>query len=110
MNIQFMSVDARDFAMIDPNSEQIVTFTEAAKLPPRRNVATLFRWRQRGIRNVKLETMMYGGRRVTSLEALDRFFARVTAAADGEPARAETPRRRKRQIERAERRAEELGL
>ena len=96
--------------MIDPLSERIVTLTEAAKLPPRRNVATLFRWRQAGIRNVKLETMMYGGRRVTSIEALDRFFERVTAAADGMPVRAETPRQRERKIERAERRADELGL
>ena len=96
--------------MIDPQTEHIVTFTEAAKLPPRRNVATLFRWRSPGIRNVKLESMMYGGRRVTSLEALDRFFERVTAAADGVPVRAETPRQRDRQIERAERRAEQLGL
>jgi hypothetical protein len=96
--------------MIDPVSEHIVTFTEAAKLPPRRNVATLFRWRSPGIRNVKLESMLYGGRRVTSLEALDRFFARVTAAADGEPTPAETPRQRERQLERAERRARELGV
>jgi hypothetical protein len=97
--------------MIDPHSERIVTLTEAAKLlPSRPNVATLWRWRTAGIRGVKLETMMIGGRRVTSREKLDTFFARVTAAADGEPVRVETPRQRERQIQRAERRAEELGL
>ena len=97
--------------MIDPFSEEIVPLTEAAKSLPRRpNVSTLHRWRSSGIRNVKLETMMFGGRRVTSLEALDRFFARVTAAADGDPMPAETPRQREQQIARAERRADELGL
>ena len=96
---------------INPNSEDVVTLTEAARLLPRRpNVATLWRWRKAGIRGVRLETMMYGGRRVTSREALDRFFERVTAAADGEPVPAVTPRQRQRQIERAERRAEELGV
>jgi len=97
--------------MIDPNIEHVVTFVEGARSLKRRpHVATLWRWRAPGIRGVKLESMMYGGRRVTSLEALDRFFERVTAAADGAPARAETPRQRERQVERAERRADELGL
>ena len=60
--------------MIDPFSEDIVPLTEAAKTLSRRpNVSTLHRWRLSGIRNVKLETMMFGGRRVTSREALDRF-------------------------------------
>ncbi len=96
---------------IDPQSERLLTLIEAAKLLPRRpHVATLWRWRTSGIRDIKLETMMYGGRRVTSLEALDRFFERVTAAADGKPSLAETPRQRERRIKQTERRAEELGL
>jgi hypothetical protein len=54
--------------------------------------------------------MLIGGRRVTSLEALDRFFERVTAVADGEPVPAETSRQRQREIEEAERRADEMGV
>jgi hypothetical protein len=96
--------------MIDPHTEHIVTLTEASKLPPRRNVATLFRWGSAGIRDVKLETMMYGGRRVTSLEALSRFFERVTAVADGTPMRSETSHQREWQLKFAERRAKELGI
>jgi hypothetical protein len=35
--------------------------------------------------------VLIGGRRYTSKEALQRFFARVTAAADGQVVRAEMP-------------------
>lgn len=97
--------------MIDPHTEQIVTLTDAAKLLPNRpHVSTLWRWRKAGIRNVQLENLMYGGRRVTSLEALNRFFASVTAITDGQPMSVVTPRQRQRQIELAEQRADELGL
>ena len=33
---------------------------------------------------MKLETLLAGGTRYTSAEALGRYFARATAAADGE--------------------------
>ena len=97
--------------MIDPEREEIVTLTAATKTTPcRPNVATLWRWRTKGIRGIRLETMMIGGRRVTSREALSRFFAATTAAADGAPIQSETPRQRERAIERAEKRAAELGV
>ena len=97
--------------MIDLQKENVVLLTDAAKsLSSRPDVATLFRWRTRGCRGVVLETMLMGGRRVTSLEALEKFFAAVTAAADGVPVQAETPRQRERQIELAEQRADELGV
>ncbi len=97
--------------MIDVQNEQILTLAEAARsLPGRPNLATLFRWRTRGVRGVKLETILSGGRRYTSVESLRRFQNRVTAVADGEPVRTETPHQRERQIELAEQRAEELGL
>jgi hypothetical protein len=93
--------------MIDHENEEILTMTAASKLPPRPNVATLWRWRTKGVRGHKLETMLYGGRRVTSREAIARFLAAI----NGEPAiRVVTPRQRELSIERAERRAEELGV
>ena len=96
--------------MIDPESETLISLTDAAKLSPGRpNVTTVWRWRNRGVRGVKLETGLFGGRRMTSREALARFFAATTAAADGQPVRAETPRQRERAIVRAEKRAQELG-
>jgi hypothetical protein len=86
--------------MIDTETERLVTITEAAKLlPSRPNVATLWRWRTAGVRGVRLETIMLGGRRMTSREALQRFHEGVTAAADGEP----LPSRSNRQRERDER-------
>jgi hypothetical protein len=97
--------------MIDPETEDVISLTDAAKsLPGRPNITTIWRWRNRGVRGVKLETFLQGGRRMTSREALSRFFAATTAAADGEPIRSETPRQRERAIERAEKRAAELGV
>jgi hypothetical protein len=97
--------------MIDPLTETPISLTDAAKsLPQRPNVATLWRWRTAGVRGIKLETFLSGGRRFTSVEALRRFQERVTAAADGEPIRVETPRQRERAIDRAEKRAQELGV
>lgn len=97
--------------MIDPTTESLLSLTEAAQtLPGRPNVTTVWRWRNRGVRGVTLETVCIGGRRFTSREALARFCAATTAAADGVPVPAETPRQRSRAIERAERRATELGV
>lgn len=97
--------------MIDHETEHLLSMTAATKLLPNRpDVATLWRWRTAGCRGVKLETILFGGRRYTSREALSRFIAATTAAADGEPVRSETPLQRQRAIERAEKRAMELGV
>jgi len=97
--------------MIDPQTETIISLTEAAKMAPARpNITTVWRWRNRGVRGVRLETFLSGGRRFTSVEALRRFQDRVTAAADGVPVRAETPRQRERAIDRAEKEAARLGV
>jgi hypothetical protein len=70
--------------MINFENEQLLSLADAAKeLPNRPNVATLWRWRTKGIRGVRLETLLCGGRRMTSREALARFLEGVTAAADG---------------------------
>jgi hypothetical protein len=97
--------------MIDPQTEHLVTLTEATKIEPSRpDLSTVWRWRLRGIRGVQLETTMRGGKRYTSVEALQRFHERVTAAADGTAVRTQTPHQRERAIERAERKADELGV
>jgi hypothetical protein len=94
--------------MIDHEAEQILTMTAAAKvLPGRPNVATLWRWRTAGIRGHRLETILIGGRRCTSREAIGRFLAAI----NGQPATTgETPRQREAAIRRAEREAEALGV
>lgn len=84
-----MLEDRRAAAMIDVTHENLVQFSD---LPDWMNQhlghgihpSTLHRWRQRGIRGVRLETLLIGGARYTSTEALSRFFAATTAAADGE--------------------------
>lgn len=87
---------------IDLRTETILRFSEVTKQTPFKvHVSTLHRWRLRGVRGVKLETAMLGGGRVTSIEALERFVARVSAAS-GETALMPSAG--------AERRVEQAGL
>ena len=71
--------------MIDVANENTISLTEAAKQLPRRragkrtHVATLYRWGIRGLNGVRLETIQIGGTRCTSVEALQRFFDRLSA-------------------------------
>jgi hypothetical protein len=89
---------------IDISSERLISLAEATKvLPGRPHLSCLHRWRLRGVAGIKLETVRVGGRRYTSDEALQRFIAAVTAAADGKAVPVRTPRQRVRDIERAER-------
>lgn len=64
--------------------ETLIPFQRApALLPKRPHIATLHRWRVRGVRGVVLETCLIGGTRYTSHEALQRFIDATTVAADG---------------------------
>jgi hypothetical protein len=96
--------------MIDTRKETLLSFAEAAQQYDR-NISTLHRWRLRGIRGVKLESILLGGERRTSQEALERFFERSTAAADGlEEPETRTASQRKRAIETAERELAKAGI
>lgn len=93
--------------MIDSARETLVALADVpAHLPDRRggrrpHVSTIYRWVQRGCRGVKLESLQVGGTSCTSLEALQRFFERLTAARNGEPAPTRTSRQRQRATETA---------
>ena len=68
--------------MIDPNSETIVRLTQAGHLvnphrPP--SLASLWRWCGRGVRNCRLESLVLGGIRHTSKEAVGRFLAALNS-------------------------------
>ncbi len=69
---------------IDPFTEKPLPFAQAARrLPPMRNgrpvsPATLWRWSSHGVRGIKLEVVKIGGTACTSLEALRRFFDRLS--------------------------------
>ena len=75
--------------MIDLQNESLIRFSEipawcAEYLGRPINRSTAHRWRTRGVRGEKLETVLCGGVRFTSVEGLERFFAASTAAADGD--------------------------
>ena len=72
--------------MIDVTVERPISFNQATKFLPdnrRPGFSTWWRWSVHGVRGVKLETILVGGRRCTTAEAVRRFFERVTAVADG---------------------------
>ena len=99
--------------MIDVSTETLRSFPDAARRIGRGvHISTLHRWRLKGCRGVRLETVMLGGRRFTSDQALDRFFAATTAAADDQ-ARSATPSEaaaRKRHLQQVDAQLNRLGL
>jgi len=65
--------------MIDVTSEQMIPFQKASShVPGRPHISTLHRWRSRGARGARLESLLIGGRRYTSVEAIQRFLAAGT--------------------------------
>lgn len=72
--------------------------------------STFHRWRLRGVRGVKLASILIGGERYSSEEALQFFFDETTAAADGVNRPARTSTQREREIEQAERACEQAGI
>jgi len=71
--------------VIDPLSEHLVSLPQAAKLLPARrggrpvHVSCLYRWTVSGCKGIQLESLQLGGTRVTSREALARFFSRLSS-------------------------------
>lgn len=68
--------------MVNLHNEEVLTFSEAARIVPRVNGnrvnrGTVSRWAKLGIRGVRLDSLRLGGRYVTSREALDRFLREV---------------------------------
>ena len=107
--------------MIDIATEHCVPFTAATRLvPPGRqgrkaSVSTLWRWTMHGRKGIRLETIVIGGTRMTSAQALQRFFDRLTKVAEPQDATspaisAATSRQREREIEAAEQRLAAAGI
>ena len=70
--------------MIELSRDDVFPLTELPNRVPPRNgrrlhKATCFRWAARGRLGVKLEVILIGGVRHTSLQALQRFCDEVTA-------------------------------
>jgi hypothetical protein len=63
--------------MIDSRVETLIPFAEVVKAFPGRDkisMATLHKWRHIGVRGCKLETLLVGGLRYSSAEAIQRFI------------------------------------
>lgn len=57
-------------------TEDIIQLREVpAELPRRVDISTVWRWAERGVGGVKLETVRIGGKKMTSRQALSRFIA-----------------------------------
>jgi hypothetical protein len=93
--------------MIDFENEELLTLAQASKKVPGRtgshvNTSTLWRWALRGLRGVRLETLAIGGTTFTSTRALQQFFERSKAAAQGLNYPVTTPAIRRKAMEAAE--------
>lgn len=65
---------------IDIRQETPITFKEAVDYIPKRNgrkmhYSTIFRWATRGVRGRMLPSVLVGGVRFTTVEALSRFMS-----------------------------------
>lgn len=73
---------------------EYLTLSQAAQtLPHRPHASTLHRWRTRGIRGVRLQTCLLGGRRFTTKVWLDDFLELSSKAGDPDASPANMPPR-----------------
>ena len=96
---------------ISTETEQLIPFTQAREAFPggkRLSLATLHRWRLNGVRGTRLETILIGGSRYTSIEAIQRFIAAQNPAMSPEPAI--TGKQRQKMAETANRLLAEAGI
>ena len=70
--------------MIDTSREKLIPLAKVPEHVPGKkpNTSTVYRWALKGVQGVRLETLRVGGARLTSIEALDRFYRATTQAAD----------------------------
>jgi hypothetical protein len=98
--------------MIKILSESLIAIGKVpSQLPGRPHISTIWRWINRGCRGVRLETILIGGKRYTSLEALQRFVEATTVAAERSPANtAVTAPSRRRDIGKANSELDAAGI
>ena len=95
--------------MIDPSTEFLIHFQQAGRaVPSNPSLCALHRWRLSGVRGVKLETLLIGGKRFTSTEAIARFIAAQNR--DESPTQTLTASQRRTQAETANRVLQEAGI
>jgi hypothetical protein len=100
----------RRYNVIDVTHEDLMTISEAAKLPFLRvngkgpAAETIWRWMTRGSKGIRLESFQTPRGRCTTPEAVLRFLAALNGGKNP------TPRKRQKEIERAERAAAAAGI
>ena len=100
--------------VIDLTDEDVFTIADAPQHLPRTrrgkkvHLSTIYRWINRGVAGVRLESVRVGGGMYTSREALQRFAERCTNPSTT-PSRA-TPKARQRQIAQAETELSRAGI
>jgi hypothetical protein len=92
--------------------EPLISLSQAARQAPGGPVhlSTIHRWRLRGIKGIKLETCMCGGKRLTSVPAMRRFAIATTAAAVGSVSPPAIDARRQYDIALADRSLSDAGI
>ncbi|WP_390884436.1 DUF1580 domain-containing protein [Humisphaera borealis] len=75
----------------------------------RLSCATLYRWINNGLRGVKLETVLIGGSRCTSVEACERFIG-ATQGGSPAPAACRTASQRTKAVDAAKRQLDAFGI
>ena len=95
---------------IDVANETVITLGEACRVvqPHGVSTATMARWIQRGVRGAKLATVLIGGRRFTSREAINRFISAQNA--DESPTPTVSPAQRTRQAKAAQQELARAGV
>jgi len=69
---------------IDIANEEVIPISQApSHFPGHPNVTSVYRWFTKGSRGAKLETIVVGAKRFTSVEAIGRFIERTTANSPG---------------------------
>jgi len=77
----------QEFAVVilasqDSPETQFFSLAEAAKLMPGHpHISTLHRWRISGVRGVRLDTTLIGGRRFVTRESIAEFFQKINQSA-----------------------------
>ena len=83
-------------------AQKLLSLSEAAELLPNRpHVSTLWRWCRRGVKGVRLQTVIVGGRRYTTAPFLSDFVAQLTDPRADMP-RPESPLRDQQKVRAAE--------
>ena len=97
--------------MIDIQNETLMTVREISEsLPTHPHIGTIWRWYARGLHGIRLDTVMIGGRRMSSREAMQRFTEQTTAHRDGTPTPSQTAKQKQRSLDDADKTLREAGI